>query len=151
MESGQYEHTTEWKFKGRKVRTLNPLRNGWGEIPAGTIATITRKHGGFNLLTEPCPRCGLRASISKVPYTDVVLLPLGYEPLQIEPGAKGFCLVKVPVENILDIPDVKAIEAVVGMPCLIIASDIEVFIDNAALDELQALLKQIDAALKRVK
>ena len=77
MNRGAYAHTPEWKLKGRKVRTMRDLENGWGRIPAGTIATITKKHGGFSLMTEPCPHCGLRASISKVQYQDVFLLPIG--------------------------------------------------------------------------
>lgn len=77
MNRKEYYDTPESKLKGQKVRTLAQLENGWGVIPRGTIATITRKRGGFGLRTEPCPTCGLRASISRVHCQDVELLPEG--------------------------------------------------------------------------
>lgn len=80
MKETQYIKTSESKFRGRRVKVLQPLNNGWGTIPAGTIATIVRKWKGFTLEADPCPCCGLRASISKVKFYDVDLLPLGPEP-----------------------------------------------------------------------
>lgn len=77
MNRYDYRHTLERELKGRQVRTLQGLRNAWGIIPAGTIATITRKYRGFGLRTEPCTHCGLEAYISRVPCGVIELLPEG--------------------------------------------------------------------------
>ena len=53
-------------FKGKKVISLQPLENANGSLPIGTVFTIQRKHGGFDLLSEECVRCGLQLRISKV-------------------------------------------------------------------------------------
>ena len=75
MNRYDYHHTPERELLGRKVRTLAPLKNGWGIIPTGTIATITRKYSGFSLQAEPCPTCGLCVIISRVQYNRVELIP----------------------------------------------------------------------------
>lgn len=62
-------------WKGRKVRTLRDLRNGWGVIPAGTVFEVRENWAGLNLLGDRCTCCGLRASINRVPEHDVELLP----------------------------------------------------------------------------
>lgn len=66
-----YEKYTEKEFKGRKVISLVGLRNGYCRLPAGTLFTIDGKQGGFSLLSDPCPHCGIKVWISKVPPTDV--------------------------------------------------------------------------------
>ena len=75
MTWGQYRRTTLNQLKGRKVRVNRELRNGMMVIPEGAIATIDDKHGGFSLTSDPCPHCGVRISISKVPPQDIDLLP----------------------------------------------------------------------------
>lgn len=69
-----YRNHTITYFRGRQVRSLCPLRNGLGEQPAGTVYTIERKWKGFSLISEPCGHCGLRLSMTEVPYEDVELL-----------------------------------------------------------------------------
>ena len=66
MDRKTYEKTTEREFKGRKVVSLVPLINGWARFPAGMTWTIEGKQGGFALVTDPCPHCGIRCSINKV-------------------------------------------------------------------------------------
>ena len=151
MNNKEYQNMSEKELAGRKVRSLVTLRNGMGLIRAGTILEIRGKHAGLSLQSEPCPRCGLRASITKVPPQDVELLPVGLKEVKVEPGSSGFCLVKVPRATLEGLPadQVKGIEALVGMPTLIIGDDVEVFIDNAAIDESTRLLDEINAALKR--
>ena len=61
---------------GRKVRTLRELRNYWGMIPAGTVCAVDDNHSGLRLATEPCDHCGVKIYISRVPESDVELLPL---------------------------------------------------------------------------
>ena len=77
MNRKDYHFTRERDLKGRQVRILRDLETGWGIIPAGTIATIFKKSGGFGLILEPCPQCRLRAKLSKVQHFDVELLPVG--------------------------------------------------------------------------
>lgn len=75
MDIKTYRKMSENILKGRKVRTLTKLRNGWMTIPIGTICEITRKYKGFALKSEPCKHCGLQANISRVPCREVELLP----------------------------------------------------------------------------
>jgi len=77
MNKHDYYFTRERDLKGRQVRILRDLESKWGVIPAGTIATIIKKCGGFSLVVDPCPQCRLRAVISRVQYFDVELLPVG--------------------------------------------------------------------------
>lgn len=59
---------------GLTVKTLTILRNGFCEIPAGTICTVTYSRGGLHLLSDPCKLCGIRISITKVSYKNVELI-----------------------------------------------------------------------------
>jgi hypothetical protein len=68
---------------GRRVLTLQELRNGWGIIPAGVRMLVTdnrrastRTPGSLVLTSETrCECCGLKATISGVREADVQLLP----------------------------------------------------------------------------
>ena len=71
MDRKTYEKTTEQQFKGRRVISLRKMRTGMFELPPGMSWTIERKQGGFNLLSDPCPHCGIRAYMSKVRPQDV--------------------------------------------------------------------------------
>ena len=67
------KHTGQW-FKGRKVKTLMELKNGWMIIPAGTICTIEGKHSGFSLRSSACVRCGVGIRIGRVQPPQVELI-----------------------------------------------------------------------------
>nr|WHE43940.1 hypothetical protein LOCMHKOF_00057 [Providencia stuartii] len=55
------------EYKGRLVRTTRVLKNGWGLIPLGAVATVTHQSPkGSELTFEPCDCCGLKAIISHV-------------------------------------------------------------------------------------
>lgn len=59
-------HNEDW-WKGKTVRTLVEMSNGWFTAAAGTEFTVTAKQGGLHLRRmDPCPCCGLRGHISKV-------------------------------------------------------------------------------------
>ena len=66
MDRRTYNKTTEKEFIGRKVKSIRALKNGLYRFPAGMVFTIQRKQGGFELLSDPCPHCGIQASVSKV-------------------------------------------------------------------------------------
>ncbi len=74
MDQKTYDRTTEREFRGRRVRSLVELKNGWGSLPAGKILTIEKKFNGFNLISDPCPTCGFRLSISRVKPRQIELL-----------------------------------------------------------------------------
>lgn len=74
MDRQQYERTTNEEFRGRKVRTLVSLNNRLFTIPPGTICTIERKFGGFDIQTNSCETCGVKVRISKVPARDLKLI-----------------------------------------------------------------------------
>lgn len=73
----EYFNKPESFWMDKKVRTLKDMRNGWFEIPKGTILKITRKYQGFSLEgIEVCPHCkiGKRLSISRVEGINLELL-----------------------------------------------------------------------------
>lgn len=71
MDRKTYEKITDREFRGRKVKTLVELSNGWCRIPPGTVCTVTKKYDGFDLLGDPCITCGVKVAISHVPPRDV--------------------------------------------------------------------------------
>jgi hypothetical protein len=59
-------------YKGKRVRTLKELQNGWGIIPAGAIATIDYQGPkGSSLTIDPCNCCGVKAVISGIQSGDI--------------------------------------------------------------------------------
>lgn len=60
MDIKTYRKHTEIFFRGKKVRTLLEMHNGYMVIPEGAICEITRKFDGFNLTSEPCKCCGVK-------------------------------------------------------------------------------------------
>lgn len=77
MDKKTYDKTLDREFRGRKVKTLVVLSNGWCKIPPGTVCTVTKKLGGLHLESDPCPHCGVRVSISYVPPKDVDFVDQG--------------------------------------------------------------------------
>jgi len=71
MDKKTYDQTRDREFRGRKVKTLVALQNGWCRIAPGTIATVQRKYGGLELMTDPCPTCGIKIIISHVRFFEV--------------------------------------------------------------------------------
>lgn len=69
-----YDKTTAKQLCGRKARTTRALRNGYAEIPAGTVVTITGKLGGLAIETEKCRSCGVRVFVNRVEPDAVILL-----------------------------------------------------------------------------
>lgn len=54
-------------YKGRLVRTKIAMKNGWGEIPPGTIATITSQSPkGSSIEAVACDCCGMKAIMSRI-------------------------------------------------------------------------------------
>ena len=74
MDIKTYERISENDFIGRKVKSLVPFRSGMFKFPVGITLTIRRKYGGFELITDPCPHCGVAAYINKVRPRDVELI-----------------------------------------------------------------------------
>ncbi|WP_141755119.1 hypothetical protein [Burkholderia plantarii] len=58
-------------WKGMRVRTLRVMRNGYVEIPAGSLATVTGIGVGLELKIDPCPCCGMQAYIVRIHGSDV--------------------------------------------------------------------------------
>ena len=76
MDRREYERMTETQLKGRRVRSLVPMKNRIESLPAGTLFTITGKFGGLALRSDPCSTCKVQMWITKVPPGQVELLPL---------------------------------------------------------------------------
>jgi len=71
MDRRMYDKTRDAEFRGRKVKSLVKLSNGLYAFPAGITWTIRRKQGGFEMISDPYPHCGIQAFICKVPPGDV--------------------------------------------------------------------------------
>lgn len=56
---------------GLRVVSCVPLSNGLARLPAGTFWRVKRNYGGLELVSEPCPTCGIRLRITRVPERDV--------------------------------------------------------------------------------
>ena len=66
MKRHEYTRIPLRLMRGRSVRSLVALRNGYGELPAGTIYEVRDKRSGFGLRSEPCGHCGFQQNINKV-------------------------------------------------------------------------------------
>lgn len=70
-----FKRVSDWR--GKRVRTLRVLENGWCTIPAGTFAVVDAVGGGvgLSLRCDPCAHCGVQAHIRKVSTSYVEMLP----------------------------------------------------------------------------
>lgn len=73
-------------WRGRLVRTLKEMRNGWGVIPAGTVLTVDENRAGLRLSGESCATCGMQPTINRVREHDITLLPKDYTPPARQPS-----------------------------------------------------------------
>ena len=64
---------TDWL--GRKVKTRVDMRNGYSDIPTGTVLTVTYVRSGLTLQSDACKCCGVSLYIRGVEARDVQLLP----------------------------------------------------------------------------
>ncbi|MBX8557048.1 hypothetical protein K5D43_21465 [Pseudomonas cichorii] len=59
-------------YAGKRVRTLRDLSNGWGIIPAGSLAVIQlQSPKGSSLMVDACSCCGMKPIISAVNAGDI--------------------------------------------------------------------------------
>lgn len=59
-------------YAGKRVRTLREFRNGWGVIPAGSLAVIDHQSPkGSSLVVDCCSCCGLKPIISSIKASDI--------------------------------------------------------------------------------
>ncbi|MDP9917027.1 hypothetical protein J2W24_002678 [Variovorax boronicumulans] len=62
---------------GLRVKTTRALRNGTGEMPAGSLATVMVNGGtGLHLTFDACACCGLRLLMTRVHTSDVEVVEL---------------------------------------------------------------------------
>lgn len=71
MDKKTYDSIRDKEFRGRKVKTLVELSNGWCRIPPNTVCTIMKKYDGFALLSVPCVTCGVKVAITHVRCKEV--------------------------------------------------------------------------------
>ena len=70
----EYERKPARFWAGKKVKSLCMIKNGWAELPAGTVFKIRGKMKGFDLVSDPCKTCGLKVSISRVGPEELELM-----------------------------------------------------------------------------
>ena len=71
MKLQEYNRTPVSLMRGRRVRSLVPMANRLGELPAGTIYEILGNQAGLYLRSEPCGHCGFQQNINKVQPEEV--------------------------------------------------------------------------------
>ncbi len=66
MKLADYRRMKDRELVGMKVKSVEPIGNRLGELPAGIEWTILRKFGGLDLIAEPCDRCGVQLKVTSV-------------------------------------------------------------------------------------
>lgn len=66
MDRKTYDRITGREFLGRKVRSNAVIRNGYMELPEGTLFSVQRKHNGLHLVSDPCETCGIKVYVHNV-------------------------------------------------------------------------------------
>lgn len=61
--------------EGRQVRTLRDFSNGILTLPKGSVVRLRRFYHGWEIDGPKCPHCGVAVHMSKVPESDLELLP----------------------------------------------------------------------------
>ncbi len=62
-----------YRFKvGDRVRSVRDIKNGWAELPSGTVFTVTRRFAGYGLRSDPCKCCGIRVHVTRVQEWSVI-------------------------------------------------------------------------------
>ncbi len=57
----------KYRFKiGDVVSSRREMRNGYAILPAGTLFTVRRRFGGYDLDSHPCDRCGVQLRMTRV-------------------------------------------------------------------------------------
>lgn len=69
-----YQSKPERWWLNMTVESVRPIHTGAYEIPAGTKFKVRKKRAGFGLLSEPCPHCGIKVRVYKVPPGSVRLI-----------------------------------------------------------------------------
>lgn len=63
----EYKRLTNDEVVGRRVVLRQDINIGWLIAPKGLICTITRKFNGYEMIGDPCPKCGVRVRMKRVP------------------------------------------------------------------------------------
>lgn len=73
--SGKTVEVLMENLRGKKVKTLAPLRNGVGVIPKGAICIVAGTwRSGVSLDSPKCDHCGVSIYISKVHRSNVMIV-----------------------------------------------------------------------------
>ena len=75
MDNRTYDRLKNRDVQGRKALLLEETANGYASLPMGAEVTIMRKNNGYEIQSDPCGRCGIRATISHVPPQKLDLIP----------------------------------------------------------------------------
>ena len=59
-------------WKGKRVRTLDPIRNGMHSIPIGSIGTVTDARSGLSIQFDKCQSCGVAVYVTRVHPSSIV-------------------------------------------------------------------------------
>jgi hypothetical protein len=76
MTPAEYAKLRDATVTGRQARLTRPVANGGGyTLQKGTVVTIKRKFGGFEIEGVLCKHCGVQVRVTRVNYGSLDLLP----------------------------------------------------------------------------
>jgi len=61
----EYNRISQKGWIGVRLRSLRPIVTRIAELPAGTLWTVEQKFGGFAVVSDPCPHCGIKVNVVK--------------------------------------------------------------------------------------
>lgn len=59
---------------GLRVLLMTSIKNGYGEVPAGTCGVVTQYYRGLTVHFDLCDTCGFKFTVSKIPLCDVIFV-----------------------------------------------------------------------------
>ena len=75
MDDKTYDRLKNHQVRGRKAVLLENVSSSFASIPTGTEVTILSKNNGYEIQGDPCPRCGVQATVTHVAPRRLDLIP----------------------------------------------------------------------------
>lgn len=66
------QRVTDWV--GMRLKSKHRVKNGWAELPAGTLWTVTYARSGLSIESDACSCCGIKVYVRGVDPRDFEVL-----------------------------------------------------------------------------
>jgi len=71
-------------WEGLKVVSNHRIKNGYGELPKGTVYTVNSYSRGLSLSSEACKCCDFKLNVARVDISSVTIIHCEYNKERIE-------------------------------------------------------------------